>query len=51
MAARKKAAHPKTAHREAPAHTAHARRGGRPAWQGHLKLSLVSCPEIGRAHV
>jgi DNA end-binding protein Ku len=21
-----------------------ARRGGRPAWQGHLRLSLVSCP-------
>ena len=20
------------------------RRGGRPAWQGHLRLSLVSCP-------
>ncbi|MEJ0028659.1 MAG: Ku protein [Rhizomicrobium sp.] len=30
---------------EAPAHAAHARRGGgRPAWQGHLRLSLVSCP-------
>jgi DNA end-binding protein Ku len=29
---------------EAPAHTANARRGGRPAWQGHLRLSLVSCP-------
>ncbi|MEI9988747.1 MAG: Ku protein [Rhizomicrobium sp.] len=42
MAARKKA---KAKAHEAPAHTAHARRGGgRPAWQGHLRLSLVSCP-------
>ena len=31
-------------HDGAPAHTALARRGGRPAWQGLLKLSLVSCP-------
>jgi DNA end-binding protein Ku len=37
---RKKAA----ASAEAPVHTAFARRGGRPAWQGHLRLSLVSCP-------
>ena len=44
MATRKKA-HPTTKKHEAPAHTAHARRGGgRPAWQGHLRLSLVSCP-------
>jgi DNA end-binding protein Ku len=49
MAARKKA-HPKAkkAHHAAPAHahahTGGARRGGRPAWQGHLRLSLVSCP-------
>jgi DNA end-binding protein Ku len=28
---------------KSPAHTAHAR-FGRPAWQGHLRLSLVSCP-------
>ncbi len=42
MAARKKARTAKPA--ETPAHTAHARRGGRPAWQGHLRLSLVSCP-------
>jgi DNA end-binding protein Ku len=34
----------KTKSHEPPAHTAHARRGGRPAWQGHLRLSLVSCP-------
>ncbi|HJW39696.1 MAG TPA: Ku protein [Rhizomicrobium sp.] len=39
MAARKKARP-----HEAPAHAANARRGGRPAWQGHLRLSLVSCP-------
>ena len=43
MATRKKA-RPLAKHREAPAHTAHAHRGGRPAWQGHLRLSLVSCP-------
>ena len=42
MAARKKRKAVK--HSEPPAHTAHARRGGRPAWQGHLRLSLVSCP-------
>ena len=41
MAARKKKV---VKHREAPAHTSGARRGGRPAWQGHLRLSLVSCP-------
>jgi DNA end-binding protein Ku len=29
---------------ELPAHTANARRSGRPTWQGHLRLSLVSCP-------
>ena len=41
MAARRK----KTAkNHKMPAHTAHARLGGRPAWQGHLRLSLVSCP-------
>jgi DNA end-binding protein Ku len=33
----------KTKSHETPTHTAHAR-GGRPAWQGHLRLSLVSCP-------
>ena len=44
MATRKKA-HSTAKKHEAPAHTAHARRGGgRPAWQGHLRLSLVSCP-------
>ncbi len=44
MATRKKTRSPAKPH-EAPAHTAHARRGGgRPAWQGHLRLSLVSCP-------
>jgi len=42
MAARKKRKTAKSA--EPPAHAAHARRGGRPAWQGHLRLSLVSCP-------
>jgi len=44
MAARKKSRSEAKKH-DAPAHTAHARRGGgRPAWQGHLRLSLVSCP-------
>ncbi|MEI9995455.1 MAG: Ku protein [Rhizomicrobium sp.] len=43
MAARKKARSPAKRH-EAPAHATGARRGGRPAWQGHLRLSLVSCP-------
>jgi len=42
MAARKKA-HARNVHHEAPAHTGGARRG-RPTWQGHLRLSLVSCP-------
>ncbi|MBV9904497.1 MAG: Ku protein [Alphaproteobacteria bacterium] len=42
MAAHKKKA---TKHHDAhPAHTSGARRGGRPSWQGHLRLSLVSCP-------
>ncbi len=41
MAARKKSP---AKHHDTPAHTANARRGGRPAWQGHLRLSLVSCP-------
>jgi DNA end-binding protein Ku len=45
MAPRKKAhSRAKMHHAAAPAHTADARRGGRPAWQGHLRLSLVSCP-------
>lgn len=37
---KKKAAPKPSANDNAPAH----RRGGRPAWQGHLRLSLVSCP-------
>jgi DNA end-binding protein Ku len=39
MAARKKSQAHATRH---PAHT--GARQGRPAWQGHLRLSLVSCP-------
>ncbi|HEY1630051.1 MAG TPA: Ku protein [Rhizomicrobium sp.] len=40
-AVKKKAVHHKKAHRPA----ASAPRGGsRPSWQGHLRLSLVSCP-------
>jgi DNA end-binding protein Ku len=44
MAARKKAHSRAKKADDAPSHTAGARRGGRPAWQGHLRLSLVSCP-------
>ena len=48
MAVRKKAQSRAKKTDEAPlpahGHTGGARRGGRPAWQGHLRLSLVSCP-------
>jgi DNA end-binding protein Ku len=44
MAARKKAHSRAKKSDDAPTHTSGARRGGRPAWQGHLRLSLVSCP-------
>lgn len=27
-----------------PSHGSHGKLGGRPVWQGHLRLSLVSCP-------
>ncbi len=37
---KKKAVSKPSANDNAPTH----RRGGRPAWQGHLRLSLVSCP-------
>lgn len=42
---KKKAARTRTTARAtANDNMAAARRGGRPAWQGHLRLSLVSCP-------
>ncbi len=44
MATRKKHKAPAKKH-AAPAHrTAHAHLSSRPVWQGHLRLSLVSCP-------